>query len=157
MQKILLLLLCFPIIIPFSFNNILNRTKGVISTALDFVPIVSNIKGLGEVTTGKDLITGQNLTKTERTLSFIGAIPFGNYLKNVKYLKNAKSFFKASKRAKDAGKLKNFVNFAKAGARAVKNAETVQKVVKGAAKITNGILKQIGIKKDNQSDTDTDK
>ena len=39
----------------------------------------------------------------------------------------------------------------------MKNAETVQKVVKGAAKITNGILKQIGIKKDDQSDTDTDK
>ena len=72
-------------------------------------------------------------------------------------MKNAKSFFKASKRAKDAGKLKNFVNFAKAGARAVKKAETVQKIVKGATKITNGILKQIGIKKDNQSDTDTDK
>ena len=41
-----------------------------ISMILDFIPIVGNVKNLGEGLYGKDLITGENLTLSERALSF---------------------------------------------------------------------------------------
>ena len=156
MTKILYLLLCFQIIISFDYKELYNRTKGVISTAADFIPVVGNVKGFAEAATGKDYITGQNLTKKERALSFLGAIPFGNYLKNAKHLKNGKKFIEAAKRAKNVGKVKNFVNFAKASARAMKKANFAQNVVKGATKLTNGLLKQFGMKTDNTSDNTSD-
>ena len=151
-----MLLLCFQVIISFDYKELYNRTKGLISTAADFIPVVGNVKGFAEAATGKDYITGQNLTKKERALSFLGAIPFGNYLKNAKHLKNGKKFLDAAKRAKNVGKVKNFANFAKASARAMKKASVVQNVVKGATKLTNGLLKQFGMKKDNTSDNTSD-
>ena len=36
--------------------------KGLASSALDFVPIVGNIKSLGEAITGKDIDTGEELS-----------------------------------------------------------------------------------------------
>ena len=151
MIKFLILFLCFQVIISISYSELYNRTKGAISTAADFIPIVSNVKGIAEAATGKDYITGKNLTKTERAFSLLGAIPFGSVLKNAKHLKNGKKFIEAAKRAKNAGKVKNYVKFAKAGARAMKKASAVQNVVKGATKLTNGLFKQFGISSDDTS------
>ena len=146
----------FPSMFTFSFQGVVDTIRGVASTAIDFVPIAGNIKGLGETLTGKDYIAGKNLTITERAFSLLSAIPFGNYLKNLKHLKNGQKFFKAAKRAKDASKIKNAVNFAKAGTRAMKKANFVQNIVKGATKITNGIFKQFWRKNDNSSDNVVD-
>lgn len=44
------------------------------STVLDFVPLVSNIKSILEVLSGKDSITGRNLTGFERILVGIGIV-----------------------------------------------------------------------------------
>ena len=152
MAKYLFLFLSFQTIISFSYKELYNWTKGAISTAADFIPIVSNVKGIFEAVTGKDYITGQNLTKKERALSLLGAIPFGRFLKNAKHLKNGKKFLDAAKRAKDAGKIKNYAKFTKASARAMKKAKFVQKMVKGATKLTNGLFKQFGMSTDNTSD-----
>ena len=119
----------------FSWNNIT-------SIVLDFVPGVSTVKGLYEAYSGEDKITGKNLTFLDRTLSFIGAIPFGNLFKNAKHLKNAEKFSKAAKRAKDAGKLKNAVKFSKASARTMKKAGFVQKSINYVTKFTKSIFRQ---------------
>ena len=58
------------------------------SIALDFVPFVGNVKSIGEAIVVKDLVTGKNLTTSDRILSLIGGIPFANYLKGGKYYKN---------------------------------------------------------------------
>ena len=41
----------------------------------------------------------KNLTYDERILSIITALPFGNYLKSEKHLKNVKKILKAVERA----------------------------------------------------------
>ena len=51
------------------------QAGNLVSSALDFIPGVGNVKSLGEAITGKDMITGEELSKTERTLSVLGAIP----------------------------------------------------------------------------------
>ena len=63
------------------------------SSALDFIPVVGNLKSLSEALTGKDIITGEELSETERALFFVGVIPGGNYLKNAKRLKNRQTIF----------------------------------------------------------------
>ena len=125
-----------PLVFPFSLYNLT-------SSALDFIPIVGNVKVLYEAYSGKDMITEENLSVSDRALSFLGAIPFGNFLKTGKHLKNGQKFFKAAQRAKKAGKIKNAVNFGKAGVRAMKKAEIVQKTIKYGAKIMKSIFKQI--------------
>ena len=130
-MKIILYILS---ILPFIFSKFeeedLKSAKDVASAALDFVPVVGNIKVFGEAISWKDIITGEKLSKGERIISLLGAIPGGNYLKNSKHLKNGKKFFKAAQRAKKAGKIKNAVKFAKAGARAMDKSEKVSKVFK---------------------------
>ena len=145
-----------PFAFSFSFNNTINATKSIASFALDFVPGVSNVKNLGEAITGKDLITGKNLTTTERAFSLLGAIPFGNFLKSGKHFKNANNFMKAAKRAKNAGKIKNTVNFAKAGARAMIKANKVQDRIKVLLKTTNGILKNFVFTNKEKEEEDDD-
>ena len=61
------------------------------------------------------MITGEELSETERTLSLLGAIPVGNWLKNGKHLKNSQKFLKAAQRAK---KLKGTLNNAFKAAKA---------------------------------------
>ena len=112
-MKILLYILST---LPFIFSKLeenLKSAKDFASAALDCVPVVGNIKGLGEAITGKDIITGEKLSKTERVISLLGAIPGGNYLKNSKHLKNGKKFIKASQRAIKAGKKKTLLNLRK--------------------------------------------
>ena len=106
----------------------------LVSSALDFVPIVGNFKSISEAITGKDMITGEDLSEAERALSFFGAIPGGNYLKNAKHLKNGQKFLKAAQRAQKVGKMKNAINFAKAGARAMTKANKVSNTVKNVFK-----------------------
>ena len=118
--------------------------KHLVSSALDFVPVVGNIKSLGEAVTGKDTVTGEELSGMERTLSLLGAIPGVNYLKNGKHLKNGQKFIKAAQRAQKAGKMKNAVKFAKAGARAMGKANKIQNTVRNVLKATNALLKQTG-------------
>ena len=112
-----------------------NLEDEIISAALDFIPLIGNVKGLEEAITGIDMVTGKNLTNTERFLSLISAIPLGNYMKSGKHLKNGHTFIKAAERAKKAGKLKNFINFSKAASRAMKKANAVEKAVKNGIKI----------------------
>ena len=111
-----------------------NFLKQATSIILDFVPGISNVKNLGEAITGKDLITGKQLTTWERTFSLIGSIPFGNYFKNAKDLKKANKFYKASNRASILNELKNALNFGKAGDRALRKANfipnAIDKIVK---------------------------
>ena len=76
------------------------QTGNLISSALDFIPGVGNVKSLGEAITGKDMVTGEELSKAERTLSFLGAIPGGNWLKNGKHLKKSQKFLKAAQKGK---------------------------------------------------------
>ena len=78
---------------------------------------------------------------TQRALSLLGGIPGVNYFKNAKYVKNAEKFFKASKRAQKAGKIKNFINFLKAGIRSTNKANKVQNSVKNIFKAAKSFLK----------------
>ena len=133
-MKTFLFFFIIPVILSFEIG-------GIASTVLDFVPGVGNVKSLGEAVLGKDVITGEKLSFTERTLSLLGAIPGGNYLKNTKHLKNGQKFLKAAQRAQKAGKVKNAVSFAKAGARAMAKAEKVPKFINNVFKAAKGFFK----------------
>ena len=106
MNCILVFLFCLPSVFSFSLGN-------VVSFALDFVPYVGNLKNFGEAIIGKDAITGEALSWTGRALSLLGTIPFVNYFKNVKLLKNGQKFFKAADRAQKTEKLKISLIFLK--------------------------------------------
>ena len=142
---VLIFLLYLPSAFSFSLGNI-------VSSALDFVPVVGNFKSLTEAITGKDMITGEDLSEAERALSLFGAIPGGNYLKNAKHLKNGQKFLKAAQRAQKVGKMKNAINFAKAGARAMTKANKVSNTVKNVFKASKTFLK-LG-KEDNKDNED---
>ena len=107
----------------------------IVSVALDFVPLIGNVKGLEEAISGVDLVTGKNLTDAERILCIISAIPFGNYLRNGKHLKNGQKFLKAAERAQKAGKLKNALKFTKAASRAMKKAKAIGEFIKKVPKM----------------------
>jgi|GEM_PF-2744221 len=51
------------------------------SIALDFVPVVGDIKGLAEAVTGRDLLTGEELAGWERVAGVIGVIPGADVLR----------------------------------------------------------------------------
>ena len=135
LNLLLIFLFYLPLIFSFEMRNL-------VSSALDFIPGVGNAKSLGEAITGKDMLTGEKLSKTERALSFLGAIPGGNWLKKGKHLKNGQKFLKAAYRAKKVGKVKNAVKFAKAGVRAMAKAKKVQNTVSNLFKATKAIFRQ---------------
>ena len=137
LNLILLFFIYLPSIIPLQMMNL-------VSSALDFIPGVGNVKSLGEAISGKDLVTGEKLSKTERTLSLLGAIPGGNWLKNGKHLKNGQKFLKAAQRATKAGKLKNAIKFGKASARAMAKANKVQNIVRNLFKAGKAFFRQKG-------------
>ena len=82
---LLVFLLYLPLVFSFSLGSLS-------SSALDSIPVVGNLKSLSEALTGKDIIT-EELSETERALSFFGVLPGGNYLKNAKRLKNRQTIF----------------------------------------------------------------
>ena len=90
------------------------------------------------------MITGEELSDVERSLSLLGAIPGGNYLKNGKHLKNGQKFLKAAQRAQKIGKVKNAINFAKASGRAMNKAYKTQNYIRNTIKVANAVLKQKG-------------
>ena len=101
---------------------------------------------MGEAIIGIDLITGKNLTTSERILSFVAAIPFANYFKGGKNFKNGQKFLQASERAFKGGKMINGIKFSKASARVLAKPNVVQKVFKAGeivAKSTKSFSKII--------------
>jgi RHS repeat-associated protein len=73
---------------PFDWDKVLSYVGVGLSVALDFVPIVGNVKGLIEGLIGRDLITGAELNWYERALSLLG--PLGKGIKGgAKVLKAA--------------------------------------------------------------------
>ena len=142
LNLILLFFIYLPSIIPLQIRNL-------VSSALDFIPGIGNVKSLWEAITGKDIVTGEELSKVERTLSLLGAIPGGNWLKNGKHLKNGQKFLKAAQRAAKAGKLKNAAKFAKASARAMVKANKVQNTFRNLFKAGKAFFRQKG-KEDNK-------
>ena len=131
---VLIFLLYLPSAFSFSLGSL-------VSSALDFVPVIENFKSLSEAITGKDMLTGEDLSEAERALSLFGTIPGGNYLKNAKHLKNGQKFLKVAQRAQKVGKMKNAINFAKAGARAMTKANKVSNTVKNVFKASKTFLK----------------
>ena len=89
----------------------------------------------------KTLSQEKNYPK-QKSLSFLGAIPFGNFFKAGKHLKNGQKIFKAADRASKLGKIKNAVKFAGAGGRAMSKAGKVQNIVKNTIKGINAVFKQ---------------
>ena len=86
MVFVLVFLLYLPSVFSFSLGSL-------VSSALDIIPVVGNFESLSEALTGKDIITGEDLSVAERAFSFFGAIPGLNYLKNAKSLKNRQIIF----------------------------------------------------------------
>ena len=119
---------------------------GLVSSAIDFIPVVGNVKSAYEAYSGTDMITGEELSDVERSLSLLGAIPGGNFLKNGKHLKNGQKFLKAAQRAQKVGKVRNAINFAKAGGRAMNKAYKVQNSIRNTIKVANAVFKQTGEK-----------
>lgn len=72
-----------------------------ISIALDFVPIVGNVKGVIEAITGRDLITGQELEPWERALGILG--PLGKGAKVVVGIGTIATIATRADRIADAG------------------------------------------------------
>ena len=119
-------------------DTISNYTGDALSIVLDFTPYISNFKNLGEAILGIDLVTGKNLTNSERILSLICSFPFGKFLKGGKHFKNGHNFLKASERALAGGKMRNFIKFSKASARAFAKPNVVQKLTKAGILVAKG-------------------
>ena len=134
-MKVLILLCFFIISFVYSFS-----IGNMVSFSLDFVPGVSSVKGLYEVYSGKDLVTEEDLSNTNRVFGLLSILPFGNYLKIRKHLKNAEKFSKAAKRAKDIGKIRNSIKFIKASVRAMKKAEVVPKTIRYTTRIIKALF-----------------
>ena len=79
-------------------NAGINFGKHVLSMSLDYVPFVGNAKCMYEAISGKDKITGKELSKWDRTFSFVGGIPVASYIKK------GKDLFEGLKAIKGVGK-----------------------------------------------------
>ncbi len=55
-----------------------------LSLVIDFIPIVGDVKGLIEMGTGRDLLTGEELAAWERSLGLVGLIPGGDLFRLAK-------------------------------------------------------------------------
>ena len=62
----------------------------VLSLMIDFIPIVGDVKGVVEMVTGKDLLTGEELEDWERALGLVGLIPGGDLFRVAKIGKGVK-------------------------------------------------------------------
>ena len=110
---------------------------GLFSTALDFIPIVSNVKGFIEACSGEDTITKEKLSGVDRSLSFVGAIPFGSFLKIGSHLKKGQKMIKVAEKVKKTGKIKNAL---KASGKALIKANNAQNIVRNTYKGIKALL-----------------
>lgn len=60
-----------------SNSNKLQLVKSVLSTGVDFAPVVGNIKSGIETVTGKDYITGEKLSDSTRAIAAVGMVAGG--------------------------------------------------------------------------------
>ena len=77
--------------------------KTMASTVLDFVPGVGNVKSGVEAATGKDYVTGQDLTWEQRGLALTGVF-IGGFAKVAKAEKTAEAVYDATKAEQTAKK-----------------------------------------------------
>ena len=127
------------IIFLFLYNNKKKKasfTGKAISLILDFIPVISTVKGIYEATVGEDLITKEKLSLMDRFLSTLSIIPFGKLLANK--LKNGLKFSKAAKRAVNP---KNIKSFSKAAKRAFKNAYKIGDLISNGIKVIKNMNK----------------
>jgi len=132
----LILIICL-----FLYNNKKKKasfTGKAISLILDFIPVISTVKGIYEATVGEDLITKEKLSLMDRFLSTLSIIPFGKLLANTKKLKNGLKFSKAAKRAVNP---KNIKSFSKAAKRAFKNAYKIGDLISNGIKVIKNMNK----------------
>jgi hypothetical protein len=99
-----------------------DEAPGLVSLALDFVPIVGQIKGVAEAILGQDLITGRQLADWERGLNILLSV-----------LPSARGVFKAGK----AG----LRTLARVAVETGKDASDVYRVAKGASKLADDEVK----------------
>ena len=85
--------------IDYFYNFGITLGKHALSISLDYVPFVGNVKCISEAFSGKDKITGKELSRLDRTFSFIGGIPVASYIKK------GKDLLEGLKAIKGAGKL----------------------------------------------------
>ena len=132
----LILIICL-----FLYNNKKKKASfngKAISLIIDFIPVISTVKGIYEATVGEDLITKEKLSLMDIFLSTLSIIPFGKLLANTKKLKNGLKFSKAAKRAVNP---KNIKSFSKAAKRAFKNAYKIGDLISNGIKVIKNMNK----------------
>jgi hypothetical protein len=78
-------------------------TKAILGLIADFAPGISTLKSAGEVFTGKDLVTGEDVG---RGAAVLGIVPGGKiFSKGPKALKVGRALAKASRKTKPAKKI----------------------------------------------------
>ena len=93
-------LVVFSLSFSFTLENIFWTVgKHILSMSLDHAPVVGNVKCIYEAFSGKDKITGEELSNWDRTFSFIGGIPF------VSSIKKGRDLIKGLKKLKDGNKM----------------------------------------------------
>ena len=83
-----------------------------VSSCLDHVPIIGDLKCIYEHYTGEDLITRRKKTLDKRNLYLVRNSPLCNIIKNERHFRKVK-FFKASENSLKADKLKNTAKISK--------------------------------------------
>lgn len=75
-----------------------------LSLLLDFVPIVGDVKGLIEAGTGRDLLTGQELSPLERALGLIPLLPLSDAARAAGKVDDVIDLGRAVDRSSDVGR-----------------------------------------------------
>ena len=114
---LLLFLLCS--INSFTFKDFRHRA----SFAIDFIPIIGNIKSAVELISDEDFIGGDKLSSAESGFSGLVVLPGGRYLKARKNIK------------KGAKAMKIIKKVAKAASRAIIKVNSIQNIAKTTLKI----------------------
>lgn len=78
--------------------------RKALSFVADFVPVVSTVKSVIEVTTGYDPISGEKLSAADRALSAAGLVPGGKLLKHAKKGVEAVAAIKKADKVADTAK-----------------------------------------------------
>ncbi|HEX7151615.1 MAG TPA: pre-toxin TG domain-containing protein [Thermoanaerobaculia bacterium] len=106
----------------YAADRAIKAVPGMVSLALDFVPVVGQLKAALEAISGRDLITGRHLADWERGLNILLSV-----------LPSAKAAFRGGKAGLAA--------LAKATAQSGKPAAEVYRAAKGASRLTDAEVK----------------